>query len=58
MKPELISFKLCPFVQRSLITVRHKGVDVALRYIDLANKDQHQYPDHEKGRYKIQPNPD
>ena len=35
MKLELISFKLCPFVQRSIITLRHKGVDFDLTYIDL-----------------------
>ena len=37
-KPELISFKLCPFVQRSVITLLYKGVDYDITYIDLANK--------------------
>lgn len=37
-KPHLISFKLCPFVQRSVITLLHKGVDFDMTYIDLANK--------------------
>ncbi len=37
-KPELISFKLCPFVQRSVITLLHKGIDYDITYIDLANK--------------------
>lgn len=36
-KPELISFKLCPFVQRSVITLREKGADFDITYIDLAN---------------------
>lgn len=39
-KPELISFKLCPFVQRSVITLLEKGVDFDLTYIDLANPPQ------------------
>lgn len=37
-KPELISFDLCPFVQRSVITLREKGVDFDLTYIDLQDK--------------------
>jgi glutathione S-transferase len=37
-KPELISFDLCPFVQRSVITLLEKGVDYDITYIDLANK--------------------
>lgn len=32
----LISFKLCPFVQRSVITLIEKGVDYDIDYIDLA----------------------
>jgi glutathione S-transferase len=40
IKPELISFKLCPFVQRSVITLLEKGVDFDLTYIDLANPPQ------------------
>lgn len=37
-KPELISFKLCPFVQRSVITLNEKNVDFDVTYIDLENK--------------------
>lgn len=32
---ELISFKLCPFVQRSVITLMYKNVDFDITYIDL-----------------------
>jgi glutathione S-transferase len=39
-KPELISFKLCPYVQRSVITLLEKGVDYDLTYIDLADPPQ------------------
>lgn len=35
MKPELISFKICPFVQRSVIVLLEKGVDFDIQYIDL-----------------------
>ena len=35
---ELISFNLCPFVQRSVITLLKKGVDFKITYIDLADK--------------------
>lgn len=35
---ELISFKLCPFVQRSIITLLKKGVDFKITYIDLVEK--------------------
>ena len=35
MKPELISFKLCPFVQRSVIVLQEKGVDYDITYINL-----------------------
>ncbi len=37
MSIELISFKLCPYVQRSLITLLHKGVEHRITYIDLAD---------------------
>jgi glutathione S-transferase len=37
MKPELISFKLCPFVQRSVIILLEKGIDFDITYIDLRN---------------------
>ncbi len=35
MKLELISFKICPFVQRSVITLRYKGLPYEVTYIDL-----------------------
>jgi len=35
---ELISFNLCPFVQRSVITLIKKGINFKITYIDLANK--------------------
>lgn len=35
MKLELISFKLCPFVQRSIIALRHKGLPYSVTYVDL-----------------------
>lgn len=34
----LISFNLCPFVQRSVIALNEKNVDYDIEYIDLANK--------------------
>ena len=34
---ELISFKICPFVQRSVIALKEKQVDFKVTYIDLAN---------------------
>ncbi len=37
-QPHLISFRYCPFVQRSLITLYEKGVPFDLTYIDLFNK--------------------
>ncbi len=37
-KFKLVSFKLCPFVQRSVITLEEKGVPYDIEYIDLANK--------------------
>jgi len=38
MHLELISFKLCPFVQRSVITLLYKKVVHQITYIDLSNK--------------------
>ncbi|MBL0954565.1 MAG: glutathione S-transferase family protein [Leptospira sp.] len=38
VKPTLISFKLCPYVQRSVINLLEKKVDYEIKYIDLANK--------------------
>lgn len=35
MKPELISFKRCPFVQRSVIVLREKNIDFNIIYIDI-----------------------
>lgn len=35
---ELISFDICPFVQRSLITLHHKNVPHKITFIDLADK--------------------
>jgi len=35
---ELISFNLCPFVQRSVITLKKKKIDFKITYIDLVNK--------------------
>lgn len=34
---ELISFKVCPFVQRSVIALHEKQVDFTLTHIDLGN---------------------
>lgn len=36
-KLELISFNLCPFVQRSVITLLEKKIDHKVTYINLAN---------------------
>lgn len=33
-KLELVSFKICPFVQRSVIALKHKGVDYKLTHIN------------------------
>lgn len=32
---ELVSFKLCPFVQRSIITLKYKNIDFEVTYINL-----------------------
>ena len=34
----LISFDICPFVQRSVITLEEKGVKYNIKYIELENK--------------------
>jgi glutathione S-transferase len=34
---ELVSFDICPYVQRSVITLKHKKIDFKITYIDLAN---------------------
>jgi glutathione S-transferase len=38
VKLQLISFKICPFVQRTVITLREKGVDFDITYIDLVQR--------------------
>ncbi len=38
MDLQLVSFKLCPYVQRSVITLNHKGAAYDITYIDLDNK--------------------
>jgi glutathione S-transferase len=40
MRLELISFKLCPFVQRAVITLLHRKVPHEVTYIDLADPPQ------------------
>ena len=35
---KLISFDLCPYVQRSVITLEEKGAPYEIEYIDLSNK--------------------
>lgn len=37
MRPRLISFKLCPFVQRVAIALEYKRADYAIDYVDLAD---------------------
>ena len=37
MKLELISFKICPFVQRSMITLLVKNISFEITYIDINN---------------------
>jgi glutathione S-transferase len=37
MKLELISFKICPFVQRAVITLLHKGMPFDISYINLGS---------------------
>jgi glutathione S-transferase len=34
---ELVSFDLCPYVQRSVIALKHKKIDFKLTFIDLGN---------------------
>ena len=36
-KLRLISFKICPFVQRSVILLKEKNIDFDIAYIDLSN---------------------
>jgi glutathione S-transferase len=40
MKPKLISFKLCPFVQKAVLTLLRKDIDFEIEYIDLENPPQ------------------
>lgn len=37
MSLHLISFKTCPFVQRAVITLKHKNIDFDITYVDLAD---------------------
>jgi glutathione S-transferase len=37
MNLELISFKICPFVQRAVITLLHKDIPYNITYIDLSS---------------------
>jgi glutathione S-transferase len=37
MQLHLISFKTCPFVQRAVITLKHKQIDYDITFIDLAD---------------------
>ena len=37
IKPKLISFKLCPFVQKAVIVLKQKQIDYDIDYIDLAD---------------------
>lgn len=37
MSIKLVSFKLCPFVQRAVLTLEEKGVEYELEYIELDN---------------------
>lgn len=34
-KPKLISFNVCPFVQRSVIILKEKGIDYDIEFIDV-----------------------
>jgi glutathione S-transferase len=38
MQLKLISFTLCPYVQRAVLALEEKGVDYDIEYIDLGNK--------------------
>lgn len=38
MKIKLVSFAICPYVQRAAITLKYKNVPFDIEYIDLANK--------------------
>jgi glutathione S-transferase len=37
VKPRLVSFKVCPFVQRASIVLEHKAIAHEIVYVDLAN---------------------
>ena len=37
MNLELVSFNVCPFVQRSIITLNHKNCDYTITFIDLSD---------------------
>lgn len=36
--PKLVSFKLCPYVQKSLIVLLEQQIEFEIEYIDLSNK--------------------
>ncbi len=36
IRPKLVSFKLCPFVQKAVIVLKQKQIDYDIEYIDLA----------------------
>jgi glutathione S-transferase len=36
IKPKLVSFKLCPFVQKAVIVLQQKQIDYDIEFIDLA----------------------
>lgn len=36
MRPRLVSFNLCPFVQRAVIVLAHKSIEYDIEYIDLS----------------------
>ncbi len=37
-KPHLVSFNLCPYVQRAATTLQAKGVAYDITYVDLEDK--------------------
>jgi glutathione S-transferase len=37
MKLDLVSFELCPYVQRAVIILKHKGAKFGVKYVDLQN---------------------
>ncbi len=39
-RPKLVSFSVCPYVQRAVIALEEKGVEYDIEFIDLGNKPQ------------------